>query len=249
MAGEFFNIPLSALALPHNIIRKACAVPKSGTPSTSLTNTSSAGRRPCAVHRPQRHLVGYPSIELVRPVIVTHLKRRTGGQNPGRYPATAHPRIRANTSTTRISPPNESRSRIHLRNATFTGCRRKRHQPGPSGSARTALKRADKTWQKPQPPQPPSPPSPGVTDSPTCPASVASSRAEYGLSRGNGVTYAPNGETHCIADVSSPRLSERRSAQAGYTNHSSMAFTLSGVNGGNRCSIATSGGDISIDLA
>lgn len=43
--------------------------------------------------------------------------------------------------------------------------------------------------------------------------------------------------------------SGRTSAQAGYTNQSSTAFTLSGVNGGNRCSIATSGGDISIDLA
>ena len=39
MTGEFFRIPHSALALPHNMIRQACAVPLSpGHPVTSLTN-------------------------------------------------------------------------------------------------------------------------------------------------------------------------------------------------------------------
>ena len=39
MTGEFLRIPHSALAMPHNMIRKACAVSLSpGHPLTSLTN-------------------------------------------------------------------------------------------------------------------------------------------------------------------------------------------------------------------
>jgi hypothetical protein len=77
IAGEFFRIPHSALALPHNMIRKACAVSLSpGHPLTSLTNDYL--RRLVAdaalLTAPNADLVGYPSIELVRAVIVTHLK-------------------------------------------------------------------------------------------------------------------------------------------------------------------------------
>lgn len=77
MAGEFFRIPHSALALPHNMIRKACAVPLSpGHPLTSLTNDylRRLAADPALLTAPNADLVGYPSIELVRAVIVTHLK-------------------------------------------------------------------------------------------------------------------------------------------------------------------------------
>ncbi len=77
MTGEFFRIPHSALAMPHDMIRKACAVSLSpGHPLTSLTNDY---LRRLAADReiltaPDGDLVGHPSIELVRAVIATHLK-------------------------------------------------------------------------------------------------------------------------------------------------------------------------------
>ena len=77
IAGEFFRIPHSALALPHNMIRKACAVSLSpGHPLTSLTNDylRRLAADPALLTAPNADLVGYPSIELVRAVIVTHLK-------------------------------------------------------------------------------------------------------------------------------------------------------------------------------
>src|SRR5271169_4093380 len=77
MTGEFFRIPHSALALPHNMIRKACAVSLSpGHPLTSLTNDylRRLAADPALLTAPNADLVGYPSIELVRAVIVTHLK-------------------------------------------------------------------------------------------------------------------------------------------------------------------------------
>lgn len=131
MAGEFFRIPRSALALPHNV----------------SSNT------------------------------------------------------RANTSTTRICAPNESRSRTTSPNATCTGCWPKATSAWPTGSVPTALKRAAKPWQKP-PPQPPLPPSPGVTDSPTCPASAARSAPNMDSHLANGATSAPAGDTRCMGKAS-----------------------------------------------
>ena len=75
--GEFFRIPHAALAMPHNMIRNACAVSLSpGHPLTSLTNDYL--RRlvadPALWTAPNSDLVAHPTIELVRAVIATHLK-------------------------------------------------------------------------------------------------------------------------------------------------------------------------------
>jgi AraC-like DNA-binding protein len=77
MTGEFFRIPHSALALPHNLIRKACAVSLSpGHPLTSLTNDylRRLAADPQIPTVPDGDLVGHPSIELIRAVIATHLR-------------------------------------------------------------------------------------------------------------------------------------------------------------------------------
>ena len=77
MTGEFFRIPHSALAMPHNMIRQVCAVPLSpGHPLTSLTNDylRRLAVDPELLTIPNGDLVGHPSIELVRAVIATHLK-------------------------------------------------------------------------------------------------------------------------------------------------------------------------------
>jgi AraC-like DNA-binding protein len=77
MTGEFFRIPHRALAMPHNMIREACAVSLSpGHPLTSLTNDylRRLAADPEILTVPNGDLVGHPSIELVRAVIATHLK-------------------------------------------------------------------------------------------------------------------------------------------------------------------------------
>jgi AraC-like DNA-binding protein len=77
MTGEFFRIPHSALAMPHNMIREACAVSLSpGHPLTSLTNDylRRLAADPEILTVPNGDLVGHPSIELVRAVIATHLR-------------------------------------------------------------------------------------------------------------------------------------------------------------------------------
>jgi AraC-like DNA-binding protein len=77
MTGEFFRIPHSALAMPHNMIREACAVSLSpGHPLTSLTNDylRRLAADPEILTIPNGDLVGHPSIELVRAVIATHLR-------------------------------------------------------------------------------------------------------------------------------------------------------------------------------
>lgn len=94
MTGEFFRIPQSALAMPHDAIRKACAVSLSpGHPLTSLTNDFlrrlAADRALCTA--PNADIVGHPSIELVRAVIATHLKADELAAGP--LAATLHLRI------------------------------------------------------------------------------------------------------------------------------------------------------------
>jgi AraC-like DNA-binding protein len=77
MTGEFFRIPHSALAIPHDLIRQACAVPLSpGHALTSLTNDflRRLAADPALFTSPNAELVAHPSIELVRAVIATHLK-------------------------------------------------------------------------------------------------------------------------------------------------------------------------------
>jgi len=76
MTGEFFRIPHRALAMPHNMIRNACAVSLSpGHPLTSLTNDflRRLAADPALFTAPNADLVAHP-IELVRAVIATHLK-------------------------------------------------------------------------------------------------------------------------------------------------------------------------------
>jgi AraC-like DNA-binding protein len=77
MTGEFFRIPHSALAIPHDLIRQACAVSLSPEhPLTSLTNDylRRLAADPALFAAPNAELVAHPSIELVRAVIATHLK-------------------------------------------------------------------------------------------------------------------------------------------------------------------------------
>ncbi|MFG2958757.1 helix-turn-helix domain-containing protein [Streptomyces sp. NPDC048291] len=77
MTGHFFRVPHSALAMPHDMIRAACAVRLSpGHPVASLTHDylrrlAADPALPTAV---DADLVGHPSIELVRAVIATHLR-------------------------------------------------------------------------------------------------------------------------------------------------------------------------------
>jgi hypothetical protein len=66
MTGEFFRIPHSALAMPHHMIRKACAVSLSpGDPLTSLTNDylRRLAADPEVLTTPGADLIGHPSIE------------------------------------------------------------------------------------------------------------------------------------------------------------------------------------------
>jgi AraC-like DNA-binding protein len=77
MTGEFFRIPHSALALPHNLIRRACATSLSpGHPVTAFTYDylRRLAADPSLVTAPNADLVGHPSIELVRALIATHLR-------------------------------------------------------------------------------------------------------------------------------------------------------------------------------
>lgn len=77
MTGEFFRTPHSALALPDNMIRKACAVSLSpGHPLTSLINDylRRLAADPTLFTAPNADLVGHPRIELVRALIATHIK-------------------------------------------------------------------------------------------------------------------------------------------------------------------------------
>jgi AraC-like DNA-binding protein len=77
MTGDFFRIPHSALALPHDMIRKACAVNLSaGHPLTTLTHDylRRLAADPGLPTAPNADLVGHPSTELIRAVIITHLR-------------------------------------------------------------------------------------------------------------------------------------------------------------------------------
>lgn len=75
MTGEFFRIPHSALALPHNMVRQSCAVSLSpGHPLTTLTYDylRRVAADPALFSAPNADLIAHPSIELVRAVIATH---------------------------------------------------------------------------------------------------------------------------------------------------------------------------------
>jgi transcriptional regulator GlxA family with amidase domain len=75
MTGEFFRIPHTALAMPHNMIRQSCAVSLSpGDPLTRLTYDylRRVAADPALFSAPNADLIAHPSIELVRAVIATH---------------------------------------------------------------------------------------------------------------------------------------------------------------------------------
>lgn len=76
MAGDFFRIPHSALALPPKTIRDACAVSLSaGHPLTGLTHDylRRLAADPGLPAARNADLAGLPGIELIRAVILTHL--------------------------------------------------------------------------------------------------------------------------------------------------------------------------------
>jgi AraC-like DNA-binding protein len=76
VGGAFLRIPHSALAMPHNMIRRACAVSLSpGHPVTSLTSgyIRRLATDPELCTAPNADLIAHPSIELVRAVIATYL--------------------------------------------------------------------------------------------------------------------------------------------------------------------------------
>jgi AraC-like DNA-binding protein len=76
LSQEFFRIPHAALAMPHDMIRKACAVPLSpGHPLTALATDylSRLASTPELLTAADAAAVSYPSIELIRAVIATHL--------------------------------------------------------------------------------------------------------------------------------------------------------------------------------
>lgn len=73
---DFFRIPHSALAMPHDLIRQACAVSLcEGHPVADLTANylSKLAALPDLLTAPGAAAVGHPSVELIRAVIATHL--------------------------------------------------------------------------------------------------------------------------------------------------------------------------------
>jgi AraC-like DNA-binding protein len=77
VSGAFFRIPHDALAMPHNMIRKACAISLSpGHPVTSLTSDyiRRLATDPELSTSANAGLIAHPSIELVRAVIAIHLE-------------------------------------------------------------------------------------------------------------------------------------------------------------------------------
>jgi AraC-like DNA-binding protein len=94
VSGDFFRIPHSALALPHDLIRQACAVNLSpGHPITSLTNDylRRLAADPALFTAGNGDLIGRPTIEFIRAVILTHL--RADGLAADSAPTTLQARI------------------------------------------------------------------------------------------------------------------------------------------------------------
>ncbi len=85
MGGEFFQIPHSALALPVDLIREACAVPlMPGHPLSSLTfdYLRRVASDPALFTAADGDLAGHPSIELLRAVITSQLRDKTRAREP-----------------------------------------------------------------------------------------------------------------------------------------------------------------------
>ena len=94
VSQEFFRVPHSALALPSDMIRQACAVSLSpGHPVTALTANFLKGLAANAdlFTAPNTQAVGLPAIELIRAVLTTHLQADKHSREP--LQATLHLRI------------------------------------------------------------------------------------------------------------------------------------------------------------
>ena len=77
VSGAFFRIPHAALAMPHDMIRAACAESLCpGHPVSSLTShyIRHLAADPELSTAPNAELIARPSMELVRAVIATHLE-------------------------------------------------------------------------------------------------------------------------------------------------------------------------------
>lgn len=77
VSGDFFRIPQSVLALPHDVIERASAVRLSpGHPITSLTNDylRRVAADPDLSAAPDGDLVARPTVELIRALILTHVR-------------------------------------------------------------------------------------------------------------------------------------------------------------------------------
>ncbi|MFJ8786936.1 helix-turn-helix domain-containing protein [Streptomyces sp. NPDC102476] len=94
MTGHFFRVPHSALAMPHDMIRAACAVTLGpGHPVASLTHDylRRLAADPALTTTVNADLVGRPTIELIRAVITTHLGAHKFAAEP--MAATLHVRV------------------------------------------------------------------------------------------------------------------------------------------------------------
>src|SRR5271156_6414612 len=199
MTGEFFRIPHSALAMPHNAIRKACAVSLSpGHPLTSLTNDFlkrvTADR--ALYTAPNADKVGRPIIELVRAVIATHLKadELSAGPLAATLPLRILEYVRNHLYDAELSV--EQIAAAHYISVRYLyKVLAERGIASLTGSAPTGSKHVGKISQQPAL-QPPSPSSRGATDSPTCPALAARSALNTEFHRVNGVSTGPLEKAH-----------------------------------------------------
>jgi AraC-like DNA-binding protein len=83
--GALVRIPLAALAMPHDVVRKVCAANVSpGHPLTRLTSDyiCRLATDPDLAAAPNAELIAAPTMELVRAVIATHLETEALAAEP-----------------------------------------------------------------------------------------------------------------------------------------------------------------------
>lgn len=94
MTGDFFRIPHSVLALPHDVVRAACAVVLApGHPLAALVHDHlrRLAADPTLPTAPDADLLAHPTVELVRAVLLTHAHRPDLAAGP--LTTTAHLRV------------------------------------------------------------------------------------------------------------------------------------------------------------
>lgn len=85
VTGDFFRIPHAALALPHDLVRDACAVRLNpGHPVTSLTHDflCRLAAEPALPGAPGADLVARPIIDMLRAVILVHARSEDSAAEP-----------------------------------------------------------------------------------------------------------------------------------------------------------------------